>query len=219
MDDSDALTRVKPRLRGVSHEGAFYTAAVIGPVITIMAPPGATRFAVALYSVCLIGLFGVSAVFHRVTWSPVARRRMRRLDHSMIFVFIAGTYTPVAGLTLGHTQATLVLSMAWAGALAGVVVKLLWLDAPRVVAASLYVAVGWVAVVALPGLWVALGVVGFALLLAGGVLYTIGAVVFARRRPDPFPSVFGYHEVFHAFVILAALCHLALISFWVVPYA
>lgn len=212
-------TRVKPRLRGVSHEVAFFVAAVVGPILTWVAPSGTTRLAVALYSVCMIGLFGVSALFHRVHWSPVARRRMRRLDHSMIFLFIAGTYTPVAGLTLGRTQATIVLSLVWAGALAGIAVKLLWLDAPKPVAASLYIGVGWVAVIALPGLWVALGVVGFILLLGGGILYTVGAIVYARRKPDPVPAVFGYHEVFHAFVIAAALCHLALISFLVVPNA
>ncbi len=209
--------KVKPRLRGVSHQGAFYVAAVIGPLLTWASPAGTTRLAVALYSVCMIGLFGVSALFHRVTWQPAARRRMRRLDHSMIFLFIAGTYTPVAGLTLGRTQATVVLSLVWAGALTGIIVKLLWLDAPKPVAASLYVGVGWVAVMALPGLWVALGVAGFLLLVGGGVLYTIGAIVYATRRPDPVPAVFGYHEVFHAFVIVAALCHLAVIYFWVVP--
>lgn len=210
---------VKPLMRGVSHEAAFFVMCVMGPLVTWSAPPGGARIAVAVYMVCMIGLFGVSALFHRVHWDPVARRRMRRLDHSMIFLFIAGSYTPVVGLTLGNPGAAIILGVVWLGAVGGILLKMVWLDAPRPLSASLYVGIGWVALFALPGLWVVLGPVGFALLVGGGVLYTVGAVVHARRSPDPVPTVFGYHEVFHAFVIAAALCHLVLVQFWVIPNA
>ncbi len=214
----DAL-RVKPRLRGVSHEIAFFVVLVLGPVLIIEASMPTARLAAVVYVVCLAGLFGVSALFHRVTWTPPARRRMRRLDHSMIFVFIAGTYTPIAGLTLERTQAIVMLSLVWAGALVGVAIKVFWSDAPKGLSAALYIGLGWVAILALPGLWSSLGPIGFGLLLAGGVSYTAGSIVFASRRPDPLPTVFGYHEIFHAFVIVAAVCHFAVVAFWALPRA
>lgn len=210
---------VKPRLRGVSHQVAFFFAIVIGPLLVVSTSGTRARALVAVYGLCLAGLFGVSALFHRVTWAPAARRRMRRLDHSMIFIFIAGTYTAVAGLTLTEGLATLVLPTVWVLAVTGVVLKLAWLDAPKPLSASMYIGVGWVAILAMPALWSALGPVGFALLLGGGICYTIGAICYARRSPDPVPSVFGYHEVFHAFVILAAICHLLVITFWAIPSA
>jgi hemolysin III len=212
------LTPAKPRQRGVSHEVAFVVAAVAGPILVLTAPSSA-RGAAAVYAGCLAGLFGVSAAFHRITWAPAARRRMRRLDHSMIFVFIAGTYTPVAGLTLDHPQATIIVTVVWIGALAGVAIKMLWIDAPRWLSAGSYVLLGWVAVIALPALYSGLGPVGFGLLVSGGVLYTVGALCYARKSPDPIPTVFGYHEVFHAFVIAAALCHFLVIAGWALPAA
>lgn len=208
---------VKPRLRGVSHQVAFFFAVVIGPLLVVYTPGGRARLLVAIYGVCLAGLFGVSALFHRVTWAPEARRRMRRLDHSMIFLFIAGTYTAVAGLTLKEGLSTLVLPTVWVLAVTGVVLKLAWLDAPKPLSATMYIGVGWVAILAMPALWSALGPVGFALLLGGGICYTVGAIVYARHSPDPFPAVFGYHEIFHAFVILAAICHLLVITFFAIP--
>ncbi len=211
--------RVKPRWRGVSHEIAFFVVLVVGPVLIIEASVPTARIAAAVYVVCLAGLFGVSALFHRVTWTPPARMRMRRLDHSMIFVFIAGTYTPIAGLTLERSHAIVMLSLVWAGALVGVAVKVFWIGAPKGLSAALYIGLGWLAILALPGLWSSLGPIGFGLLLAGGIVYTAGSIVFASRRPDPLPAVFGYHEIFHAFVIVAALCHFAVVAFWALPKA
>jgi hemolysin III len=218
MAPTASIQPVKPRLRGVSHQIAFAVVALAGPILVLTAP-GSTRWAAGVYAVCLAGLFGVSAAFHRITWTPGARRRMRRLDHSMIFVFIAGTYTPVAGLMLDDPLATVIVTVVWIGALGGVAIKLLWIDAPRWLSAGSYVLLGWVAVIALPALYTALGAVGFALLVAGGLLYTVGAICYARRSPDPIPEVFGYHEVFHAFVIAAALCHFVVIAGWALPSA
>ena len=156
-----------------------------------------------MYAASVVGLFGTSALYHRVTWSAAARRWMRRLDHSMIFVLIAGTYTPFALLALKGTLATAILVAVWAGAAAGVVMKLVWIDAPKWVVALTYVLLGWVAVAAFPQLYDAVGLTGITMVAGGGLLYTAGAVVYALRRPDPVPTVFGYHEVFHVLVIVA----------------
>ena len=212
-----AAPAVKPRLRGVSHEIAFYVSLALGAVLVLVASGARARVAVAVYVLSLSGLFGTSALYHRRTWSLSARRWMKRADHSMIFVMIAGTYTPVALLALHGALATVVLCVVWGGALGGVILKLAWIDAPKWLVAGVYVALGWVAVVAfgqLPGAVGALGVVGLG---AGGLLYTLGAVVYALRRPDPVPAVFGYHEVFHALTIVAALLHFAVIAFAVAP--
>lgn len=218
MTDVDAApaTLPKPKLRGVSHQIAFFVTLVAGPALVLFTRPGAARINIVIYAVCLSALFGVSAAFHRITWQPAARRRMRRLDHSMIFLFIAGTYTAIV-LSLDSTVATWILVVVWAGALGGVTLKLAWLDAPQPLSATMYIALGWVAILALPWLYSALGPVGFALLAGGGICYTLGAIAYARRSPDPVPSVFGYHEVFHACVILAAICHYCVIAFWAVP--
>jgi hemolysin III len=202
---------VKPRLRGVSHLVAFGVALVAGPLLVAQATTSLGRTTTVIYAVSLAALFGCSALLHRVDWSERARPWFRRLDHSMIFVFIAGTYTPVAALSLAPATARLILVAVWAGAVTGVLVTVFWIDAPRWVSTACYVAVGWIAVLALPALWSALGAGQFALLAAGGVLYTLGSVVYATRRPDPAPQVFGYHEVFHALVIAAVACHYALI--------
>jgi hemolysin III len=158
-------------------------------------------------------MFGASALYHRVAWRPSLAPWFRRLDHSMIFVLVAGTYTPFALLVLAPALGWAVLGVVWGGALAGVVISLLWIDAPRWLTAVLYVALGWVSIVIMPQLWDRAGVLAVALLATGGVLYTVGAVVYARRRPDPAPRVFGYHEVFHALVIAAAAVHFAAIAF------
>ena len=171
----------------------------------------------AIYAAAVPGLFGASALYHRVTWSPPVRRWMRRLDHSMIFVLIAGTYTPFALLVLQGTLATVVLAVVWGGALGGVVLKLVWIDAPKWLVAGVYVALGWVAVAAMPQLFDRAGVTATSLLLGGGLLYTAGALVYATQRPDPVPTVFGYHEVFHALVIAAALAHYVAVGAFVAP--
>lgn len=209
---TELTATVKPRLRGVSHQVAFFVALAVGPALVVAAPTPGVRAAVVVYSASLAALFGCSALLHRGTWSTRVLPWMRRLDHSTIFLFIAGTYTAVCALALPDGQARTILAAVWVGALAGVGISLAWVDAPRWLTAACYLAVGWVAVAALPWLWAALGVGQFILLAAGGLLYSVGAVVYARKRPDPWPELFGFHEVFHALVIAAVLGHLALIA-------
>jgi hemolysin III len=220
---SEALPRApipKPRLRGVSHQWAFFVSLVTGAALVIAAPSGKATFAAAVYSVSVAALFGTSALYHRITWaSQAARRWMRRLDHSMIFLLIAGTYTPFALLALDGTLASVILALVWGGAVAGILLKLVWIDAPKGVVAAVYVILGWVAVAAFPDLIDQIGIGGVAMVAAGGVLYTLGALVYAFKRPDPSPTVFGYHEVFHALVIAAAALQYAVIAFFVVPDA
>jgi hemolysin III len=211
---------VKPRLRGVSHQWACIVSAFTGIALVLAAPDGEARLAAGIYALCVVALFGTSAVYHRINWSSAAARRwMRRLDHSMIFLLIAGTYTPFALLVLHGTIATLILVAVWAGALGGIVLKLCWIDAPKGLIAVTYVALGWVAVAAFPQMLDRLGVGPTAMVAAGGVLYTLGAVVYAVKRPDPAPAVFGYHEVFHALVIAAAALQYAVVAFFVLPGA
>jgi hemolysin III len=209
----------RPRFRGVSHQWAFFCSLVTGSVLVVAAPAGRPTVASAIYAASVAALFGTSALYHRVTWPTAsARRWMRRLDHSMIFLLIAGTYTPFALLVLEGTLATVILVVVWAGALGGIVLKLVWIDAPKIVVAALYVALGWVAVVAFPDLIDELGVTNTLLVVAGGVLYTAGAAVYAFRRPDPVPAVFGYHEIFHALVIAAAALQYAVVVFVVMQH-
>lgn len=197
---------VKPRLRGVSHQWAFFVSLVTGAVLVLGAPAGEATLAASIYAVSVAALFGTSALYHRITWaSDAARRWMRRLDHSMIFLLIAGTYTPFALLVLEGGLSTAILLVVWGGALGGVLLKLAWIDAPKWVIAGVYVALGWVAVAAFPELIDEIGVIGTGLVAIGGVLYTAGAVVYALKRPDPVPAVFGYHEIFHVLVIAAAV--------------
>ncbi|MGH2956700.1 MAG: PAQR family membrane homeostasis protein TrhA, partial [Solirubrobacterales bacterium] len=207
----------KPRLRGVSHQWAFFVSLVAGAALVIFAPEGQATLAAAIYAASLSALLGVSALYHRIDWRPAARRWMRRLDHTMIFVLIAGTYTPFALLVLHGTLATIVLVAVWSCALAGVILNLAWWDAPKPVTAAVYLSTGWIAVAAFPQLWDRLGPVGFGLIAVGGVLYTLGAIVYARKRPDPNPEVFGYHEVFHLLVIAAAICQFAAVAIFALP--
>jgi hemolysin III len=216
--NSATLRPGKPRLRGVWHQWAFFVSVAIGAALVIAAPSGQPRLAAAIYALTVTALFGTSALYHRVTWASVAARRwMRRLDHSMIFCLIAGTYTPFALLVLDGDLATVILIVVWAGALAGVLMKLVWIDAPKALVAVTYVMLGWVAVAAFPTMIERLGVTASTLVAVGGLLYTLGALVYAFQRPDPAPSVFGYHEVFHALVILAAALQYAVIAFYVIP--
>lgn len=200
----------RPRWRGRTHAWAFVAAVAAGIVLVALAPDGRARAALTVYAISVAGLFGVSALYHRIPWrSATARAWMRRADHAMIFLLIAGTYTPFALLVLRGPLADAILIVVWAGALTGIVVKLVWIHAPKGVAAAAYVALGWVAVIAFPQLVEHAGVVATTLIAAGGVLYTVGAIVYATRRPDPIPQVFGYHEVFHALVIAAAALQFA----------
>jgi hemolysin III len=199
--------------RGRTHAWAFVAALAAGIALVALAPDGRARLAVTIYAVTVVGLFGVSALYHRVPWrSAAARAWMRRADHSMIFLVIAGTYTPFALLVLKGSTATTILVVVWAGALAGILLKLVWIHAPKWLAAGAYVALGWVVVAAFPQLLEHAGLTKTLLLAAGGLLYTAGAVVYALRRPDPVPTVFGYHEVFHALVIAAAALQFAVVA-------
>jgi hemolysin III len=216
---AEGLPLVKPRMRGVLHQYAFFVAVVLGAVLVIAAPDGRARVAAAIYAFAVSGLLGTSALYHRVTWSKRARAWMRRLDHSMIFVLIAGTYTPFALLVLDGTLAQAILIVVWAGALGGIVLNLVWITAPRWLIAAVYVALGWVAVAAMPALADKIGASGVALLMGGGLLYTAGAVIYATKRPDPSPQVFGYHEIFHALVVAAAAAHFAVVAFYALPNA
>jgi len=217
---AETIAAVKPRLRGVSHEWAFFVSLLGGAALIVAADTPEATFAVGIYAVSLSALFGTSALYHRIDWRrPEVRRWMRRLDHSMIFLLIAGTYTPFALLALHGTIADAILVIVWAGALAGTIVEMIWIEAPKWVTAIIYLALGWVAVVAFPELWEALGPGGTLLVATGGLLYTAGAVVYATQRPDPNPAVFGYHEVFHLFVIAAAAAHFGAIAFYALPAA
>jgi len=209
--------RLRPRLRGVLHQYAFFASLITGTVLVAAAPTGRAVLAAAVYGVSVSAVFGVSALYHRVTWSPRGYRRMKRLDHAMIFLLIAGTFTPFGVLTLSGALAAVILMVVWSGAAAGIVLKLAWIDAPRWLSAVLYVALGWVGVAALPELLVQMGWMATGLLLLGGLLYSAGALIYALRRPDPAPGVFGYHEVFHALVIAAALAQYAVVVFFVLP--
>jgi hemolysin III len=216
----DALKARKPKLRGVTHEWAFFVSLPLGLWLVTSAPGAQARLAAAVYAASVALLFGASALYHRISWaSEAARRWMRRVDHSMIFVLIAGTYTPFALLTLDGTLATVILVAVWAGAGAGIVMSLVWIDAPKWLIAIVYVMLGWVAVAAFPALLDALGITAVAMVAAGGALYTAGAVIYAARRPDPAPTVFGYHELFHALVIAAAGLQYAAVAFYVLPRA
>jgi hemolysin III len=208
---------LKPRLRGVTHQYAFFVSLGCGIALVASAPSGRAVAAAAIYAVAVSALLGTSALYHRVSWRPQLRRWMRRLDHSMIFFLIGGTYTPIAVLALHGTLATLVLAIVWGGAAAGVGLKLGWIDAPKPVTAAVYVALGWVCVATFGQLTASVGVVAVSLLALGGLLYTAGAIIYALGRPNPVPGVFGYHEVFHALVIAAAALHYGVIAFVVLP--
>ena len=207
---------LKPRFRGVLHQWAFVVSTVAGVVLVLEAGSARARAAVSIYALSVAALFGTSALYHRVDWRRVgARRWMRRLDHTMIFVLIAGSYTPFALLVLHGPLGAAIMFTAWSGALVGVMFKLVWIDAPGWLVAATYITIGWIAVVALPELVNRLGIVAVGVLALGGVLYSTGAVIHARKRPDPVPTVFGYHELFHLLVILAAALQYAVVAFWV----
>jgi len=217
---AEAIALVKPRLRGVSHKWAFFVSLLLGAALIALAKTPRATIAVGVYAVSLSALFGTSALYHGVEWSrPDVRLRMRRLDHSMIFLLIAGTYTPFALLVLHGALAMAILAVVWIGALAGAIVEMIWIEHPKWVAALIYLALGWVAVAAFPELWTSLGAAGTMLVAAGGLLYTAGAVVYATQRPNPNPAIFGYHEVFHLFVIAAALAHFSAVAFFALPQA
>ena len=207
---------VRPRLRGVLHELAFMASLVVGTLLIVAADGTRRQVAAAVFAGSVAACFGASALYHRVTWRPAVRQWMRRIDHAGIYMLIAGSYTAVCLLALDGAWRWSVLGVVWAGAGAAIVLKFVWVDAPKWLAAAIGIALGWVGVVAMPELASRLNPAAVALLLAGGVLYTVGAVVYARRRPNPVPHVFGYHEVFHALTIVAVSCQYVAIAFYVV---
>jgi hemolysin III len=211
----------RPRMRGWLHYWSFYVSLAGGATLIALAGStvsGLAALATSVYVATVLGLFGVSALYHRHTWqSSAARAWMKRLDHSMIFLFIAGTYTPFSLLAMDRSTGYVVLAVVWGGALAGVALKLLWPHAPRWLGVPIYLAVGWVAVFVLPQILHHAGVAALVLMLAGGLLYSIGAVFYATRWPNPWPSTWGHHEFFHAATVLAAACHY--IAIWFVLYS
>jgi hemolysin III len=211
----------RPRLRGWLHYWSFFVSVGTGAALIALAAStvsGRAALATSVYSVTVLGLFGVSALYHRHTWTnPRHRVRMKRLDHSMIFLFIAGTYTPFSLLAMDQPTGYIVLSVVWGGALCGVALKMLWPHAPRWLGVPIYIALGYVAVFVLPQLLHHAGVAAVVLLLVGGLLYTVGAIFYATRWPNPWPRTFGHHEFFHAATVLAALCHY--IAIWFAIYS
>lgn len=209
---------LKPLLRGWSHVLAFTVIGVLGVVMTSVAGASVSeRMWLIIYVAGTLTMFGVSALYHCVRWQDRSRSIMRRLDHSAIFLAIAGAYTPIMAVALVGWQKVVVLCVAWGGAIVGMSLEWLPVKVPRPLFTAVYVAVGWSAAVAFPQLLQSLGGAGFGLVLGGGLLYTLGAVVYALKKPDPWPRVFGFHEIFHLFTIAGAGCHLAAIAFYVVP--
>jgi hemolysin III len=210
--------RVKPMLRGVFHEIGFYAAVVLSVPLALSAESGKALAAAIVFSSCLALCFGASALYHRPTWTPRARARLARLDHAGIYLLIAGTYTPFGFLVLSKGWAIPVLTIVYAGAGAAILMKLCWVRVPKAVSAAIGIALGWVGVVAFTQL-AKVGAGGLALVIAGGVLYTTGALVYAFRRPNPKPTVLGYHELFHLCTLGAAACQYVAIAFFVLPRA
>jgi hemolysin III len=208
--------KVKPRLRGVLHEVAFFVALVVGVLLVIYADGTRASVAAAVFAGSVVAMLGASALYHRVTWSVRARPWMRRLDHAGIYLLIAGTYTPVGLLTLRGTLREVVLAVVWVGAAAAILMKFVWVGGPKWLSAVTGIVLGWAGVAAMPQVARRAGVAAVVLLGIGGLAYTVGAVVYARRRPDPVPAVFGYHELFHALTLVAVTCQYVAIAFFVV---
>ena len=206
-----------PHLRGVLHQWAFWFALAAATTLVLLAPAGVARVAALVYGAGLCLMLAASAAYHRLKCSPRVRSLLCRIDHSAICLFMAASYTPVGLLVLEGTQRWLVLGSVWGGCAAGVALSLAWVTAPRLLFAVSYVALGWVAVIAFPQMLSRLDPTPVVLLGAGGVLYSTGAVIYALRRPDPWPSTFGFHEIFHALVIAAALIHFVAMAGWVIP--
>jgi hemolysin III len=219
MNAPPALEEVIPRLRGVLHAYAFWVAGVAAVLLVALSPGAEARVASAIYGAGLCALFAASGLYHRWRWSPRWKPLLRRLDHSTIYLFIAASCTPVALLVLHGTMQVVVLCAVWGGALVGVGFAVAWINAPRALVAGTYLAVGWAAALAVPQLLTEVSLAAFVLILAGGVLYSAGATVYAARRPDPWPRVFGFHELFHALVIAAAVVHFIAMAGWIVPHA
>ncbi len=216
VDLDSAGAAVRPRLRGVWHQWAFVLAIPFGIALVLAAETPRTRSAAAVFAVSVVAMFGASALYHRVTWSPERRIWMRRLDHAGIYGLIAGTYTPFGLLVLDGAWRVTVLGIVWGGAAIAFVLKLFWPSGPKAVSALIGVGLGWVGAAAFPELVDNAGLAAPVLALAGGVCYTVGAVIYVLGKPDPLPGVFGYHEVFHALVVFAVAFQYAAVALIVV---
>ena len=216
--DQTDETSLRPLLRGVLHEVAFVVAALVG-IAFGAALDGRRLVAAVVFATSAAAMLGASALYHRRMWGPRARLWMRRADHAGIYLLIAGTYTPVGLLSLHGTMQRVVLTVVWAGAAAAILLKFCWVGAPKWLSVVLGIALGWVGVAAMPQLAHSAGLVAVILLAVGGIAYTAGAIVYGLKRPDPFPRVFGYHEVFHAFTLVALSCQYVAIAFFVVRVA
>jgi hemolysin III len=203
----DAVMAVRPKLRGWLHAGTFPVASAAGVGLVVLAPSMQARVTSGIYALTAALLFGVSALYHRGRWSPRAAAVLRRLDHANIFLIIAGTYTPFTILLLDRADARILLSLVWVGALAGVAFRVLWVGAPRWLYVPVYIALGWAAVFWLPQFASRAGVVVMALIIAGGLFYSAGAVVYAMKRPNPSPRWFGFHEIFHTCTVAGFAAH------------
>ena len=215
MPQTPAL--VKPRFRGVSHLSMFPIALVAVVPLLFVGRTAAALVSAIVFGIGVAAMFGVSGTYHVITWSPRARSRLARLDHATVYGLIAATYTPFGLLILSGAWQVTVLAIVWAGALAAMLMKLFWVGAPKWLSAAIGIALGWVGVAAMPEIYNTIGATGLLFLAAGGLLYTVGAVVYAMRRPNLFPGVFGYHELFHAFVILAVALQYVAVAVYVLP--
>ena len=216
FDTAERHAAERPRLRGLFHLYAFFVSLVVGSLLIAFAPGGRTQLAAAVFGACVALMFGASALHHRVTWQPRGYRWSRRIDHAGVYLAIAGTYTPFALLVLHGTWRIAILAVVWAGASLAILLKFVWVDAPKWLAAALAIALGWVAVIVFPQLVDGIGWDGTALTLAGGLLYTLGGLAYALRRPNPLPGVFGYHEIFHLLVVAAVALQYSVVAFWIV---
>jgi hemolysin III len=212
-----AASSIRPRFRGVSHRIAFFLTIPLGVALGLEVETSAGRVAAIAFGTSVVTMFGASALYHTVDWPEARRRWMRRLDHAGIYALIAGSYTPVGLLVLNGNWRLVVLGIVWIGAAMAIALKFLWVDAPKWLSALIGIGLGWVAVVVFPQIVDRVGIAGSVLVLAGGLAYTAGALVYALRRPDPLPAVFGYHEVFHALVIVAVAFQYSAIAFFVLP--
>ncbi|MBL63931.1 MAG: hemolysin III family protein [Actinomycetota bacterium] len=213
------ITENKPLLRGVSHRAAFVVSLTLAPIVVVSAPGVWPRLITALYTLAIVALFGVSALYHRVNWGPTNRQRLQKFDHVTIFLAIAATYTPVAAFVLTAWAAKLVLILVWGGAVLGTVIRLRFPHCPQWMVAAPYLIVGWCLLAVIKDAWQQLGVLGFILFLSGGLLYTAGAIVFANQKPNPWPQKFGFHEIFHSLTVTAASLHYVAFVFVVLPKA
>lgn len=203
---ADARLEIRPTWRGWIHAGTFPVAIAAGIILIVLAHGTPAKWSAVVFMATSILLFGNSALYHRFDWGPTTKAVLKRIDHANIFLLIAGTYTPIAVLALPTSKTILLLSLVWGGAILGILFRIFWIDAPRWLYVALYLVLGWAAVMYIVDLFTANAVM-MTLVIIGGLLYTGGAIVYALKRPNPWPGRFGFHEIFHVCTVLAFLCH------------